>query len=306
VFEKSRQLEMIKLRSVRPFVGVFLVVLVVLGVQVVSLVVYSKTAGASTAPIGAGDVNVETVLFPGEGFKTKVVLGDVVLRLVDAGVIDLDKFHRIYSTRGGMTKEQLRLLTEPSPGPLTLTPSSANFLINILWPLGIANNNRILDEAAGYKGVANLASTGGWPLGKEDSMAYFNKLEIVKLTPRQQIILEEVARNTYRPCCNNPTAFPDCNHGAALLALLELGASQGLSVDELYTLALQASTLWFPQQYIEIALLMKTGNKDYWSNAREIMGPRYSSYSGWSQNVHEPLKQEGLLPKTGGGGNCGI
>ena len=37
-----------------------------------------------------------------------------------------------------------------------------------------------------------------------------------------------IAKNAYRSCCDNSTFFQDCNHGWALLGLLQLGAGQGL------------------------------------------------------------------------------
>jgi len=88
--------------------------------------------------------------------------------------------------------------------------------------------------------------------------------------------------------------------------LLEIGASQNLTEDELYELALQANTLWFPQNYLSTAVLMKSRNIDYWNNAKEIVGVKYSSYSGWSANVYKPLQEQNLLPKTTGGGSCGV
>lgn len=250
--------------------------------------------------------SLKSEVFPEAGFKTKIVLGDVVPKLVENGVIDLEKFRQLYGARGGLPEEQLKLLTQPTTEPLTLTPENANFLINVLWPLGIANKNPVLDETASYKGVANLAATGGWTLGKEGAMAYFNRLELIRLSPEQQLLVEKVSKSSYRPCCNNPSAFPDCNHGAAMLALIELGASQGMEEDELYTLALQANTLWFPQQYLLTAILYDLNGKDYFGNAKEIVSGEYSSYSGWSANVYEPLQQKGLLPKTEGGGSCGV
>ena len=247
---------------------------------------------------------LESELFPKEGFRTKIILKDIIPKLVASGAIDMDKLKQIYNNK--LTEEQIKILTESSYEPLTITPENANFFLNILWPLGISNKNPILNEVENYEGVANLASTGGWTLGKEDTMVYFNKLKLIELTPEQQILLEEVASDTYRPCCNNPTAFPDCNHGAALLALLEFGASQGMSKEELYTLALEANTLWFPQQYLSTAVLFESQGRDYWGSANEIVSYTYSSYSGWVKNVYEPLQNAGLLPKAQGGGSCGV
>jgi hypothetical protein len=63
----------------------------------------------------------------------------------------------------------------------------------------------------------------------------------------------EVASKVYRPCCGNPTSFPDCNHGMALLGLLELMASQGATVDQMFTAAKQVNAFWLPDQTRELA-----------------------------------------------------
>ncbi len=279
-----------------------------------AIIVVAAVAGMTKLVLPTSNTNgnsdsfagLENSLFPKEGFNTNIVFGNVIPKLVENGVIDMDKLKQIYASRGGLSEDQLKLFTGASNTQLVLTKENSGIMLNILWGLGIANKNPVLDETANYNGVANLASTGGWTLGKDDAMSYFNKIELIKLTPGQQSILEEVAKNAYRPCCNNPTAFPDCNHGAALLALIELGASQGMDETELYQLALEANTLWFPQQYLITAAYFQTKGRDYWSSAQEIMSAQYSSSSGWAENVYKPMQAQGLLPKTTGGGSCGV
>ncbi len=296
---------MLKVRSaINPIV--YLSVISALLVLLVSIPTSPPTTGQKNGTNNSNDYSaLQTALFPESGFKTKIVLGDAIPKLVERGAIDIEKLKQIYSARGGLTDEELKLLNTANE-PLIIKPSNANFLLNLMWAMGISNKNPILDEMSNYSSVGNLASTGGWTLSKTDSMNYFNKLEIIKLTAEQQKIAENVARNAYRPCCNNPTSFPDCNHGAALLALIELGASQGMTESELYTLALQANTLWFPQNYLSTAVLLKSNGVDYWSNAKEIVGSKYSSYTGWSQNVYKPLQEKNLLPSTSGGGSCSV
>lgn len=202
-------------------------------------------------------------LFPEKGFEVPVKLGDSVLKLVEADVIDIEKFKSLYEQRGGISEEDLAVLTKPSDKNLTINSKNANFLLNILWALGLANKNPILDSGPMIrKDLPNFASTGGWTLGKESNGAtYFSKFEIIKLTSDQQKIAEYVAKNTYRPCCGNSTAFPDCNHGAALLGLIELAASQGLSQKEIFDIALKFNSYWFPQNYLETALYFKLNKK---------------------------------------------
>ena len=54
---------------------------------------------------------IKAEIFPQKGFKTKVIPGDVIPRLVQSGAIDLEKFKQLYSQRGGLTEEQLNFLT---------------------------------------------------------------------------------------------------------------------------------------------------------------------------------------------------
>lgn len=253
-------------------------------------------------------------VLPPEGFQTKIVFGDAIIKLVEGGVIDLEKFKQIYSERG-MSEQELAILTKPSNEPIKITASNAGLMVNLLWPLGLANKTDF-NEKSPVKGESlfNFASTGGWTLGKEDNGGkYFNKYEIVKLTPAQEAIALEVAQNTYRPCCGNSTFFQDCNHGSALLGLIELGAAQGLSAKELYKVALQVNSFWFPQTYIETALYYKIAKGVDWKNvnAAEIMSYDYSSGSGWAKNISQPFqeivqKNPGLLPQQEGGAGCGV
>ncbi len=246
---------------------------------------------------------------PEKGFQSRIRLGASVVRLVEKGVIDRKKFAALYESRGGLPPELEGVLSAPADKPILLTRANARYYVNLLWPLGLANTMSANDRSP-IKGESlfNFASTGGWNLGKEENGgAYFNKFRIVDLTPEQETLVTRIARNTYRPCCNNSTLFQDCNHGSALLGLLELGAAQGLSEEELYREALAFNSFWFPGNYIQTALYFKAVKNTDWENvdARKIMGFNYSSGSGWSRNVQaEVAKMPDLLPQTGGAA-CG-
>lgn len=79
--------------------------------------------------------------------------------------------------------------------------------------------------------IEDFASTGGWTVGTKPVTELYASLDLIQLTAEQQKMVEEVAAAVYRPCCNNSTLFPDCNHGMALLGLLELMASQRATTD---------------------------------------------------------------------------
>lgn len=252
---------------------------------------------------------VTAKVLPEKGFQSKIRLGDSVLKLVENGVIDRTKFEAIYEERGDLPLEFKDVLDRSSDKPMLLTRMNANYYVNLLWPVGLSNymesNKR---SPVNGNSLFNFASTGGWSLGKEENGgAYFNKLKIVELTREQEVLVTRIAENTYRPCCNNSTFFQDCNHGSALLGLLQLGAAQGLSEDNLYREALAFNSFWFPQNYIETALYFKAVENVDWENVdpKVIMDKAYSSASGAGM-VAQKVNELGLVPQQQGGGGCGV
>ncbi len=179
-----------------------------------------------------------------------------------------------------------------------------------MWPLGLANYMSSNKESpVNSKSLFNFASTGGWNLGKEENGgAYFNQFNIVELTPEQEVLVTKIAQNTYRPCCNNSTFFQDCNHGSALLGLLQLGASQRLSEDELYREALAFNAFWFPHSYIQTALYFKAVESTDWDNVdpKVVMGKDFSTISGWSGTVAKKVSELDLVPQRQNGAGCGV
>ena len=250
-------------------------------------------------------------VLPEEGFQSKIKLNDSVARLVENGVIDRQKFEAIYKDRGGLPAELKDVLDISSANPILLTKENANYYVNLMWPIGLSNYMSSNKESpVNGKSLFNFASTGGWNLGKEENGgAYFNKFKIVELTPEQESLVTKIAQNTYRPCCNNSTFFQDCNHGSALLGLLQLGAAQGLSEDELYREALAFNSFWFPQNYIYNALYFKVVKSVDWENVdpKIVMGKDFSSASGSGNIQAEVSKIPNLIPqqKGSGGAGCG-
>jgi hypothetical protein len=154
--------------------------------------------------------------------------------------------------------------------------------------------------------IEQFASTGGWTLGVKRAGELYASASILSLTDEQQARVAEAAANTYRPCCNNSTAFADCNHGMAMLGLFELMASQGATVDEMYQAAKYFNAFWFPQQTLYLAMYFNetTGQSFEEIDARMVVSAQYSSGSGAS-TVQQSLAQSGRLPQAPGGGSCG-
>ncbi len=249
---------------------------------------------------------------PPDGFKLPVRYGDLGPRLIESSAINYDAFSSVYQQAGDpLTQSQVEILKRGSDDQIIITEANAHFLLNFFWAVGLVNENPILTKGAitqyGKGQIDSFASTGGWTLGTKSVKDLFASTELISLTPEQQARLEEVSSAVYRPCCDNPTIFPDCNHGMAMLGLLELMASQNVSIDEMFTAAKYVNAYWFPQQALETAMYLKSNRNIDFAQAdpRTVTGKDFFSATG-AGRVHVSLQSEGLLPKTpNGGGSCG-
>src|SRR3989344_1425196 len=251
------------------------------------------------APAGA----LQEAVLPTRGVELPVTWGDLGKKLVEAGAIDASAMESLYRDRGGMPTEYRVLLTGASDKKLVITQDNAGYLLNLLWALGLANKNPILEDGAemmnpGYGGAGNFASTGGWTIAKGDAMNHYNMHSLVTLTADQQELVDKVSRGIFRPCCGNSTHFPDCNHGMAMLGLLELMASQGVSEQDMYKVALAVNSYWFPDTYLTIAMYMQQKGVAWQDvSPKEVLGANYSGAAGF-QNISSQVN----TPSNGGGG----
>lgn len=267
------------------------------------------TSSSNTSTVTAADPNIarlaETVI-PSSGVELPVSWGGLGKQLVEKGVIDRNQFVYLYKERLGFGPLEQKLLDESGNGKIKITPDNAGFMLNIFWALGLGNKNPILDNgpmvSKQYGGAGNFASTGGWTLAKGNAMDHYSKYKLIKLTQEEQKLVEKVSQGIFRPCCNNSTYFPDCNHGMAMLGLLELMAAQGVSEADMYKVALQVNSYWFPDTYLTLAKYEEKqgitwGNVD----AKQILSAEYSSASGYRaiRAQIQPVQQ-------GGGGGCGV
>ena len=247
---------------------------------------------------------------PAEGFTVEARWGDLLPQLVEAGVIDVAKFKEVAQRSGApLTEDQLRLLSTSSDEKLSIDRDNTYFILNVLWAVGLANADEVLSQgpmAQAGEQAGRLASTAGWRLGQKPGPDYLGSLQLITLTPEQEQIVQHVAAHSYRPCCNNPTAFPDCNHGAAALGLAEIMASQGASADEIFDALKAFNAYWFPQAYYKLAVFFD-GQGTEWEDvdAEMVVGREYSSQAGASQ-VDAQLRAQGSLPQIqgGAGGSC--
>ena len=263
-------------------------------------------ATAQVAPNQTAVAIDEATILPPEGVILPVQWGDLGAQLVKSGVIDQKKFAAIYAQRGGLNPDDQALLAGTDNGALKITPANSGLLLNLLWALGLANKNDILEKGPmsdpQFGGAGGFAFTRGWTLAQGDAMNHFSRHRLLALTTDQQDLVKRVAANIYRPCCNNPTHFPDCNHGMAMLGLLELAATQGVSEEAMYKMALQVNAFWFPDAYLSIAkYAAQQGVAWTAANPKELLGASFSSGSGYKQILSQVTPVQ-----SSGGGGCGV
>ena len=276
-----------------------------------------QTMRTDIAQAEASSKNRATAMFhqinPPEGYVIPATFGNIGPQMLAAGAIDLDQFSKIYQQANQpLTGEQMAILTVGSVSRININNKNAYFLLNFFWALGLTNQNPVLTEgpmmAEGRDQAGNYASTSGWTIGAKPSTELYASKLMISLTSEEQARLLEVATTVFRPCCDNPTHFPDCNHGMAMLGLLELMASQDATVEEMFDAAKYANAFWYPQKMIEIATYLKVGEKVDFGKAdsRQVVSSRYSSGSGF-QAVHQWLAANSLLEQNpSSGASCGV
>lgn len=292
-----------------PWPALFLITLFAL---LVLGVVYAQAGGGATATTADQDREQEQAVLPAN-YELPAAFGDLGPRLIAAGAIDPEQFVANYDRAGRPLDEaQQAILREGSEEAITIDAGNAYFLLNFFWALGLANDNVLLTEGpmmtTSNGDPGRFASVGGWSLGQKPPGELYASTRVIDLTGEQQSRVEQVAYNVYRPCCDNHTAFADCNHGMALLGALQLMASQGATVDELYDAAKYVSAFWYPQQAHETAIFFQETMGLAYADVdpRIAVGREAFSGSGFQQ-VHQWLVANDALPQPSGSGNsCGV
>lgn len=264
----------------------------------------TRTVNNGTSP-KVDTASLASRILPKDGVVLPITWGDLGKRMVADGVIDELKFRALFE--GGLTNSEEQMLSGNSDQPIVMNQQNSRFLLDLLWAFGLANKNDILENGEmtdkQYGGTGNFASTGGWTLAKGTGIDHYSKHAYVALTADQQALVDKVSRGIYRPCCGNSTHFPDCNHGMAMLGLLELMAKNAASEQQMYDVALKANSFWFPQTYIDLATYFKEQGQDWDQvDAKTILGAEYSSAQGY-QKTRQKIQS---LPKPQqGSGGCG-
>ena len=245
-------------------------------------------------------------VIPKSGKTVLVEWGNMGQKLVQAGVIDMNKFKEVFPQ---LTEEQRQALEGDDLHQITFTAENIGFWTDVLWGLGLTQESKVLSEGpmqqnAKSTPLKNYASTAGWTLGVKDAMKLYNSERLVALTPEQDGLVYQVAENIFRPCCGNSAAYPDCNHGMAVLGLLELMAAQGAGEKEMYQAALAFNSYAFADTYINAAAyLVKQGKSWGEVEPKELLGANWSSGQG-ANFVAKSVGEIPGAPKRGA--SCGV
>lgn len=247
--------------------------------------------------------SLTTQVLPENGATLSVSWGNIWTKLVAAGVIDMSKFRETVKP----TSDEEKILTEGSNEKITINAQNGQFIVDALWALGLAQKSIVYtDGPMGKeykKDIGNFSSTGGWTLARGNATDYLGQLDLIPLTDAQQQKVAEIAKNVYRPCCGNSTWFPDCNHGMAALAAIELMVAANLDEKEIYREVLALNSFFFPNNYLITATYFaRQGTPWDKVDAKEVLGAAYSG----GQGAAEIAKKVGPLPYgQQSAGDCG-
>lgn len=246
-------------------------------------------------------------------YTLPVAYGRLGPQLIDAGAFTYDAFMQVYAAAGQpLTEEQQAILREGSDAPMVIDHANAYFLLNLLWALGLTNNSRLLREGTMIEAsdgqVERFASVGGWSLTAKPINQLYSSAALVTLNDAQQADVEEAAAVIYRPCCNNPTSFPDCNHGMAMLGLLQLMAANNVDVAGMLQAAKMVNSFWYPAQSKDLALYYQaqTGQGFEAMPAQEAVGPANFSSTGYKEVRSWLAANNRLEVPNQNGSSCGV
>ncbi len=258
----------------------------VLAYQLVPLV-----SGSEASNSGVVDIDkITSKVLPDEGFTINAVWKDNINKMVNEGVLDPEKLEEIITKRYGqeMKPEWKNLLeAEYSGEKIKIDAENSVFVMYLLWTFAKHNDVPIVHNSRFASSFKNYDIGVG--------KAGYGDVKLLELKPGQLQVADNVAQNSYRPCCGQSTANLDCSHGYAALGLIELMASQGYSEEEIFDAFIKFNSFWFPSTYIQNAVYFEVTQGLSWEDVdKEIVaGEDYSSLSG-AYNVKKELQNLGI------------
>lgn len=263
--------------------------------MIVSLLFCSLLFSQSIVGVYAFDRNIDEIqedLIPSIGVSFPIIWEGFLEKLVEEEVIELTILdEKLSIVRGyGLTEVELSLF-QYSLKNIHIDNESQSFLLLVFGALGFSNNNTVLDAHTHM--MENQTSAVGY--------AKYDSAEILNFTFEQQDLVEDIALNSYVPCCNNPVLVPNSNYGYANFGLIEFLVYNGISREEIFKTLLVFNSYWFPDQYLDVAVFVENQGQSWKQiNFTEIMGYSYSSLEGYltikeflvESNIYDPVSEE--------------
>jgi hypothetical protein len=140
-------------------------------------------------------------------YPLPVGFGQLGPRLVAAGVIDPKAFAAALAVGDHpITPEQQALIEQGSDSPVVLEAGNAQFVLNFLWAVGLANQNPILLQGRmqedGSEQVLRYASTAGWTLAAKPIAEVYAALPLTTLRSVFQVAREQVEAEKVPAACS--------------------------------------------------------------------------------------------------------
>jgi len=255
----------------------------------------------TTKEVNIDEAKLLQTVIPEEGVILKTRWQGAPAKMVETGLIDIEKLKE-YSERYGqkVTEEDMKIFEPGYNEPIYMNRQNSIIVYNVLWALGYANKNEVLDYeleqygwetvtkglAGSYFSFADLGATS------KQHQSGFNYFEFVKISPEQQAIVNKIASKGAVPSCGNTFNLPDCSCSFAALALTELAASQGLSEEAVYKDLKAILPYRFPRIYILHSVYFKLAEGLDWKDvdAERVMSKDFSSAQGVAR-THRALAQ---------------
>lgn len=224
---------------------------------------------------------LDQTVTPDAGIELPISWGDLPMKLAAAGVIDQQKFTDAVKPTGA----DAEVFKNESKSRIRITKANSQFIVDMLWAIGLAQKSIVYTDGPMGKeekaNAGNFASTGGWTLAAGDAMNYYNKFDFIPLTEQEQQKVAAISKNIYRPCCGNSTWFPDCNHGMAALAAIEMMVAANVDEKQIYRSVLALNSYWFSDTYLTTATYFaRQGTSWDKVDAKEVLGATYSGSTG--------------------------
>src|SRR3989344_1028681 len=84
---------------------------------------------------------------PADGYELNATYGDIGPKMIESGVIDLQKFKETYESSGQpLNQEALDILTKGTDQKIKISSENSYFLLNFFWAFGLANQSKVLTE----------------------------------------------------------------------------------------------------------------------------------------------------------------